>query len=645
MMSSGKKVMVCSCEGSMPIDRDALAAGLGACGPVFHDLCQGQLHLYRQALAEGHALLVTCTQQEPLFAALAEAEGVVSPVCVDIRDRAGWSSDGARAGAKMAALIAAAAVEAPLQPPLEVVSSGAVLVLGAGEAALETAARLAGDRPVQLVLTGDGSGLTPPDLWDYPLRRGRVVSVSGSLGRWVVRVAELARPRPSSRQRLLFGPAQAGIAEIAADVVIDLTREPALVRARDGWLRADPLVPAQVEWAIAKALAWQGEFDRPRHLAITGELCAHARNGQVACTRCMDACPSSALSAKGNQVVVDHGACCGHGACAAACPTGAIVHRGDAPAVAQLAVLLDTFARAGGAPAPVLLIHDSEEGAATLAALARFGAGLAAHVLPLAVPAVAAVGPDLLWQAAARGVGRVLVLVGPRGTGELSAVLQGCELANLALAGLGWGTRCQVLVSQDPDELAAALAPPPAGPAVVPPCHAPPQADRRGNAVAALAYLLTHAPRPEALVPLAQGAAFGAVLVDQGACSLCMACVPVCPAAALSATQVPPTLSFTETLCTQCGLCRVTCPERAITLAPRLNFAETAACPQVLMTGPLAACLRCGMPFAPQAGIDRMVRQLSGQPMFETPERVDLLRMCPDCRSEVCAGAPWPPRG
>ncbi|MEK7820210.1 MAG: 4Fe-4S ferredoxin, partial [Pseudomonadota bacterium] len=70
-------------------------------------LCRAQLANAEAALKGGRPVLIACTQEAPLFletrAEIADA-GALS--FVNIRERAGWSKDGAKAAPKIAALIA-----------------------------------------------------------------------------------------------------------------------------------------------------------------------------------------------------------------------------------------------------------------------------------------------------------------------------------------------------------------------------------------------------------------------------------------------------------------------------------------------------------------------------------------------------------
>ncbi|MDH8206515.1 hypothetical protein QIG19_27555, partial [Klebsiella pneumoniae] len=74
------------------------------------------------------------------------------------------------------------------------------------------------------------------------------------------------------------------------------------------------------------------------------------------------------------------------GSCASACPTGAASYSlpsADA-LMRRLRTLLQTYRKAGGEQA-VVLFHDGDHGEPLIDALARFGDGLPANVLPVRV--------------------------------------------------------------------------------------------------------------------------------------------------------------------------------------------------------------------------------------------------------------------
>ena len=70
------------------------------------------------------------------------------------------------------------------------------------------------------------------------------------------------------------------------------------------------------------------------------------------------------------------------------------------------------------------------------------------------------------------------------------------------------------------------------------------------------------------LAELPAGAPFGTAMIDTRACTLCLACVTVCPGKALLDGHDVPQLRFLEANCVQCGLCTRSCPENAIWISP-----------------------------------------------------------------------------
>ena len=133
-------------------------------------------------------------------------------------------------------------------------------------------------------------------------------------------------------------------------------------------------------------------------------------------------------------------------------------------------------------------------------------------------------------------------------------------------------------------------------------------------------------------IALPAGAPFGAVEVADG-CTLCLACVSACPTGALSDDPDRPVLRFSEDACVQCGLCKATCPEKVITLVPRLAFGGATAT-RVLRQEEPFHCIRCGKPFGVKSTIDRVLGKLEGMHWMyrSAPQRLDLIKMCEDCR-------------
>lgn len=623
----------------MRLDEKAIARGCGAELRTAEQLCQAQLDRFMAALTTGRPLTVACTAQAPLFAQEAEEAQAPSPTFVNIREHAGWSTEGKAAGPKMAALIAAAAEPMPAVPLVELESRGVTLLLGRDAVALDVAARLQDRLDLTVLLTG-AEDVTPPRAAPYPVMKGRARAATGYLGTFEVTVDGAAMPRPSSRARYEWGPGKDG-ATSRADIVIDLTGKPPLFpthEVRQGYLRADPGDAAAIERLIATAGELVGTFDKPRFITFDAALCAHARNKRNGCTRCLDLCPTGAITpgtgAQKDHVVISAEICAGCGACAAVCPTGAAQYA--LPPAAALArrirTLLLAYREAGG-EAPVLLFHDEAQGEPMLDALARHADGLPARVLPLRVNEPTALDLSLLAGAFAWGASALRVLLPGKRKHGAEGVFRNLDYVNAAMDGLGLGReRAAAVETDDPFSLGEALAAIPRAPFAFAPSTHQAIGTPREMALQAFRALRSAAKAPAETVAMPALAPFGTTHVDTAGCTLCLACTSVCPTSSFSANPETPQLRFLEDACVQCGLCAATCPEKVITLEPRLSFSEAAASPRVVKQEEPAACPRCGKLFGTKASIARVKAKLSAHWMFGDPKRLALLELCEDCR-------------
>ena len=385
---------------------------------AFRHLCRAEIDRFREAAKAEGPLTVACTQEAPLFGN--EAGERPEPIeFVNIRETAGWSTQGADAGPKMAALLAAAAEPVPEIPFVTLSSDGVILIYGRDEGAIE-AGKLLADHLDVTVMINKPSQITPPSTNAFPVVKGTVRNASGHFGAFELTIDDFAAPRSSSRDALVFDAPRNG-ATSRCDLLLDLSGGPALFPAhdlRDGYLRADPKDPAAILRAVLKARDLVGSFDKPQYINFTAELCAHSRSKLTGCHRCLDLCPTGAIVPNGDHVKISAEICAGCGQCAAACPTSAASYAlPPADALLQkLRAMLLAYRQAGGTK-PVMLLHDGQHGTALIEALARHGDGLPANVLPLAVNEITQVGLEAIAAAFAYGAGAVrFTLTGPTTT-------------------------------------------------------------------------------------------------------------------------------------------------------------------------------------------------------------------------------------
>jgi ferredoxin len=502
-------------------------------------------------------------------------------------------------------------------PPLNVVSEGRTLII-------DTDARRAGECSTRLgaqglectvVLTKAGpedDSVTRRAFWG-PLQADSL-SVTGAFGGFAAAATVNGNQKPLadwlSEKDLSF------------DLVLDLQPEPSYA---GGVLPMGYYAPGQdpsgLDGALAEMPEMRGRFVKPQFTAFLDARCIHGLSRKRDCRRCLDICPFGAIQSVNRKITVNPYLCQGCGACALVCPADAI--RLLEPSREEL---LKTMGQAiqegwadGGRP-PVVVISESETAVKADDGHIQFGVEQIGHV-----------GLELLLAALTFGAGSISVACGPQNPATIRRVVEWqVQMAGAILQGLGMPAGI-VRFAGDVNSGAEEGPTAPSRPAL-PPAH---DALSRGTGVRlAVQHLYDQSGANEPRLPMPEGSPFGAVAVDPAACTLCMACAVVCPSGALEAGGTTPRLTFIESRCHQCGLCKDACPEDAIRLTPRILCDPAVVdAPAVLREAEPFRCVVCGVPFATQAMIDRMQDKLMGHWMYAAERQLRRLQMCRTCRT------------
>ena len=129
---------------------------------------------------------------------------------------------------------------------------------------------------------------------------------------------------------------------------------------------------------------------------------------------------------------------------------------------------------------------------------------------------------------------------------------------------------------------------------------------------------------------------YGKVLVNQDTCTLCLVCVGACNVGALVAEAKDNTLRLNPSLCTSCGYCEISCPEKDCLTIKRdvIELEANWFRENILAQDKLFACVECGKEFATVKSIEKIASIMS--PIFSSdPVKERSLYCCADCKPKI----------
>ncbi len=449
-------------------------------------------------------------------------------------------------------------------------------------------------------------------------------SVTGYFGAFSVSVNKSGRELDLAKT--------AGVESGLFDLVLDLSSSPLIpVEVPPPgyyWIQPEDRSEQRFRETATEISEMIGNFEKPKYFNYDPEICAHSRSGIVACTRCIDACPTEAIISLNEQVEVNPYLCQGGGSCATACPTGAITYAYPTPAN-QLEILRQVilnYRNAGGKNA-VILFFDKANGSEVVQ---NCISSLDENVLPIQVEEVGSIGLDAYLCLLAYGAHSAKILCTKTPDSVRRELTEQIAILDALLDGLGYQSGAIELLEEDEltnsnenyrirmDITSAKFMP---------------SGLKRTDMRIALEHLHELSPLKPESVELPKHAPFGEIKVDMNTCTLCMGCVLVCPASALEAGGDVPKLSFIENNCVQCGLCESACPESSISRVSQYVFdTDKRMRSHTLNEDSPFHCRMCGKPFATNVMMNRMKEKLKSHWMFKDPEAIARLELCEDCR-------------
>lgn len=129
---------------------------------------------------------------------------------------------------------------------------------------------------------------------------------------------------------------------------------------------------------------------------------------------------------------------------------------------------------------------------------------------------------------------------------------------------------------------------------------------------------------------------YGNITIDESKCTLCLSCVGACNVRALTAHPEDNSLRFNASICTNCGYCEATCPEKDClhVIKDEMSLKPSWFSQRIMAKDELFVCLECGVPFATVKAVEKIAAVM--KPLFGTDEvKLRTLYCCAACKPKV----------